>query len=85
MNCEELMAIVNNYVDGQIDPSVCQAFETHLSECSPCKVVVDTIARTITLYRDEEPFELPQEFQSCLQSALHEHWEKLHGKKADSD
>jgi hypothetical protein len=55
MNCEELMAIVNNYVDGQIDPSVCQAFE------------------------------LPQEFQSCLQSALHEHWEKLHGKKADSD
>lgn len=74
MNCEELLAMLNDYVDGDIDPGVCESFEKHLAGCNPCQVVVDNIRKTITLYKDGEPYELPLEFKKKLHSSLRERW-----------
>ncbi len=61
MKCEELLKILSEYVDGEIDPSLCKEFERHLAGCDPCKVVVDTVRKTITLYRESEVWEIPSE------------------------
>ena len=74
MKCEELLKILSDYIDGDIDPKVCEGFERHLAECDPCQVVVDTIRKTITLYRNGEPFELPMEFRERLHRTLRERW-----------
>jgi len=74
MNCEELMAMLNDYVDGDIDPGVCESFEKHLSGCNPCQVVVDNIRKTITLYKDGQPYALPLEFKHKLHASLRERW-----------
>lgn len=58
MKCEELLAMLNEYVDGEIDPGVCEQFEKHLVGCNPCQVVVDNIRKTITLYKAGEVYEL---------------------------
>ena len=50
MKCEELLALLNEYVDGSVDPAICETFEHHLKGCNPCQVVVDNIRQTITLY-----------------------------------
>ncbi len=68
--CEELLAILNDYVDGTVNPSVCKALEGHLAQCNPCQVVVDNIRKTITLYRKDEPCELPLAFRERLHAAL---------------
>ena len=49
MKCEELLAMLNEYVDGTVDPAVCEEFEKHMAGCNPCQVVVDNIRQTITL------------------------------------
>ena len=54
MKCEELLAMLNEYVDGTVDPAICEEFEKHLAGCNPCQVVVDNIRKTITLYKDGE-------------------------------
>ncbi len=74
MNCEELLAALNDYVDGSLVPEICKAFEEHLQGCNPCQVVVDNIRQTITLYKAGEPFELPAEFRDRLRQALREKW-----------
>jgi anti-sigma factor RsiW len=74
MKCEELLAALNEYVDGEIDPGICEAFEEHLKGCNPCQIVVDNIRQTITLYKEGEPYELPQEFHRQLCSKLREKW-----------
>ncbi len=74
MKCEDLLKMLNDYVDGDIAPAVCEGFETHLSGCNPCQVVVDTIRRTITLYRGEERYELPLPFRQRLHDALRARW-----------
>lgn len=77
MKCEEMLAILNEYVDGTIDPSICPAFEAHLHDCNPCQIVVDTIRKSITLYKNGEPFELPVEFREHLHDTLRHHWQEM--------
>lgn len=74
MKCEELLKAINDYVDGQIDPAICDELEHHLADCNPCQVVVDNIRQTIRLYKAGQPYELPPEFCSRLRSTLHERW-----------
>lgn len=74
MKCEELLAALNDYVDGELDPGICDAFEEHLEGCNPCQVVIDNIRQTITLYKAGEPYQMPEEFHRRLCGKLRELW-----------
>jgi anti-sigma factor RsiW len=78
MNCDELLARLNDYVDGDIAPGVCAAFEQHLAGCNPCQVVVDNIRQTISLYKADQPFDLPPAFHEHLHQTLREKWKQTH-------
>ena len=78
MKCEELLALLNEYVDGTVDPAICDEFEKHLAGCNPCQIVVDNIRKTITLYKNGQPYELPVEFRRNLHEALCERFNRLH-------
>jgi anti-sigma factor RsiW len=78
MKCEELLAMLNEYVDGSVDPALCNAFKEHLAGCNPCQVVVDNIRQTITLYREGQPYELPVAFRERLHAALRQRWKEKH-------
>jgi hypothetical protein len=75
MKCEELLALLSEYVDGAVDPGVCEEFEKHMAGCNPCQVVIDNIRNTITLYKAGKPYELPIEFRQRLHAALRQCWE----------
>ena len=79
MKCEELLALLNEYVDGTVDPAICEAFEQHMAGCNPCQVVVDNIRQTITLYRNGESVELPIQFRERLHASLRDCWQQTHG------
>jgi len=74
--CEELLALLNEYVDGGVNPSVCKELEAHLAACNPCRVVVDNVRKTITLYRNDKPCELPVAFRDRLHVALRNCWKE---------
>ena len=74
MKCEELLKMLNDYVDDDIDVAICKEFEQHLSGCNPCKIVVDNIRKTITLYRGQEVYELPADFHGRLCATLRKKW-----------
>jgi hypothetical protein len=69
--------MLNDYVDGDIDPAVCDDFEEHLADCNPCWLVVDSIRKTITLYKGEEVYEIPLPFRERLHKVLREKWKDL--------
>ena len=75
--------MLNDYVDGEIDPGICKQFERHLADCNPCQVVVDNIRKTIELYKNEQRYEIPLEFRRRLHQALQEKWRLLHEKKPE--
>jgi anti-sigma factor RsiW len=80
MKCEELLAALNEYVEGTVDPAICAEFEQHMAGCSPCQVVVDNIRKTITLYKAGQPHSLPLEFRQRLHAALRQRWKQTHAE-----
>ena len=78
MKCGELLALLNEYVDGTVDPAICDEFEKHMAGCNPCQVVVDNIRKTITLYQNGQPYELPMAFRTKLYATLRERWRDQH-------
>jgi len=81
MKCKDLLRMLNDYVDGDLDPGLCQEFEKHFAGCNPCRVVVDTIRRTIRVYQGAQLCEIPLDFRKRLHASLREKWKQLRSKK----
>jgi anti-sigma factor RsiW len=75
MKCQDLLQLLNEYVDGTLDPSFCEEFERHMAGCDPCQIVVDNIRKTITLYKAGQPSELSAPFRDQLHALLRDRWE----------
>jgi anti-sigma factor RsiW len=81
MKCRDLLRMLNDYVDGDLDPGLCEEFEKHFAGCNPCKIVVDTVRRTIQVYRGARLCEMPLDFRERLRASLREKWKQLRSKK----
>jgi len=74
MKCEELLAALNEYVDGERELALCKALEAHLADCNPCQIVIDNIRNTIALYKAGQKVELPPELHDQLCQILRQRW-----------
>ena len=50
-SCRNLLASLSDYVDGELGEELCAEIERHMSSCQNCQIVVDTLRKTIYLYR----------------------------------
>lgn len=76
MRCKDLLEVLSDFVDGELEESLCADIEEHLKGCDPCRVVVDTTKKTITLFKENLPYEIPLEVKNRLQRVLRERWKK---------
>ena len=69
--CPDLIHELSDYIDGLADPTICAEIERHLQDCQDCKVMVDTLRKTITLYRErEQEASLPTDVRKRLYHVL---------------
>jgi predicted anti-sigma-YlaC factor YlaD len=63
---------LNEYIDGEIEEELCREIEHHLANCPDCQLIVNTLSRTITLYRSlaDVEVELPDEVEARLLDKL---------------
>ena len=58
--CKQLLGSLSDYIDGELQAELCSIIEQHLLECDNCRIVVDTLRKTVELYRQTSgPAELP--------------------------
>ncbi|MEZ0396102.1 MAG: zf-HC2 domain-containing protein [Anaerolineales bacterium] len=69
--CRELLGFLSDYVDGTLGEQLCQEIERHMRECQNCRVVVDTLRKTISLYHETAgPADLPNGVRQRLYRTL---------------
>ena len=51
LECGDLLAQISNYLDGDLEDTICLELESHLAACEDCQIVTDTLGKTISLYR----------------------------------
>jgi anti-sigma factor (TIGR02949 family) len=70
-DCKNLLHELSEYVDGELDPELCAELERHLAECPNCRIVVNTLKKTVELYHNLESGEdLPVEVRQRLYLSL---------------
>jgi predicted anti-sigma-YlaC factor YlaD len=74
MKCQELLSALNEYLDGEARSALCQALQEHLANCSSCRVVIDNIRQTITLYQAGEAMPMPSGLHERIRSIMQERW-----------
>jgi anti-sigma factor (TIGR02949 family) len=66
-NCDELLGSLSAYIDGELNPQLCQELEKHLANCDNCRVVLNTTKRTIDLvHSPAEKSDLPEDVRERL-------------------
>jgi predicted anti-sigma-YlaC factor YlaD len=50
---------LSDYLDGIANETICAEIEMHIAECPDCKIMIDTLNKTITLYRGHDHEILP--------------------------
>jgi predicted anti-sigma-YlaC factor YlaD len=70
--CKSLLGFLSDYVDGDLSEELCREIENHAAECQNCRVVVDTLRKTISLYHDSaaEPEEISGQTREKLFKTL---------------
>lgn len=70
-HCRHLLGSLSDYVDGELETELCAEIDRHLQGCENCRIVVDTLRMTITLYhQSSQAAEMPKEVRSRLFSRL---------------
>jgi len=49
--CDQLVECLSEYIDGDLPPELVAQLEEHMSNCTDCRIVVDTTKKTISLYQ----------------------------------
>ena len=70
-NCRETLEVLSEYIDGELDPALCAEIEHHMAQCGNCRIMVDTLRKTVILYRDFGHEEVPPDAKDRLYAVLH--------------
>ena len=70
-NCRHLLGALSEYVDGELSAELCAEIERHLAECENCRIVVDTLRKTVYLvHATAKPEGVPDEVRERLYKSL---------------
>jgi anti-sigma factor (TIGR02949 family) len=67
-NCKHLLGNLSEYVDGELGEDLCAEIERHLAGCEDCRIVVDSLRKTIYLVHEtsQTRVEVPEDVRSRL-------------------
>ena len=65
--CRHLLGSLSDYVDGELATELCEEIERHMQDCEDCRIVVDSLRKTIYLYQiSADPPAVPQDVRARL-------------------
>jgi uncharacterized protein (DUF302 family) len=65
-HCKDFLQDLSLYIDYEASTELCEEIERHLAECANCNVVVDTLQRTVSLYRNHPKPDMPEQLRERL-------------------
>ena len=60
-DCKVLLGSLSEYIDGELRADLCALIEEHVKDCENCRIVIDTLRKTVEIYEHTAPpAELPR-------------------------
>jgi predicted anti-sigma-YlaC factor YlaD len=69
--CHELLGNLSEYIDGTLKEELCTEIREHMASCENCRIVVDSLRKTVYLYQvTSPPPTVPDEVRERLYQRL---------------
>lgn len=68
--CRRYLGSLSDYVDGVLAEELCHEIEAHMAECENCRVVVNTLSKTVLLYQQLPQPDVPSDVKERLFKVL---------------
>ena len=65
-SCDQVMAELADYLDGQVAAEIRRELELHLAHCRTCQALYDSARKTLTIVTESRSFELPEEISTWI-------------------
>jgi len=67
-SCKQMLGNLSDFIDGDLQIELCAEIEEHLKNCTNCRIVVDTLKKTVELYERcaSEETNLPNDVRERL-------------------
>jgi predicted anti-sigma-YlaC factor YlaD len=75
MNCKEAYAHICDNLDADLNSPKCIEIRKHLESCSDCSAVLDSVKKTVYLYRTSPNPDLPDAIHQRLIKTLDLAWD----------
>jgi len=73
LTCREILERLSDYIDEELDPSICDEIEKHMDGCNPCVAFLNTLKKTVRLYNTAgKEVTIPDDVRNDLHSFLKE-------------
>jgi len=70
-SCRHLLGSLSEFVDGTLEEELCAEIQRHMEGCENCRIVVDSLRKTIYLYQvTKEPAAVPEDVRERLYRRL---------------
>jgi hypothetical protein len=75
ISCKEIFESLSEYVDGDLDESICEEIKLHMKDCAPCEKFLEGFRRSIAISKlagktTDSPPSIPEEVKSTLRAVL---------------
>jgi len=70
--CHDLLDNLSEFIDGTLREELCKQIQHHMEGCENCRIVVDTLRKTVDLYQETSahPPALPEGVRERLYHSL---------------
>lgn len=69
--CHHLLDSLSDYIDGELGGELCAEIDRHLQGCENCRIVIDSLKKTVTLYRmTADQTDIPADVRNRLYARL---------------
>ncbi len=69
-DCRDLLDGLSDFLDGEASAESCAEIRRHMADCKKCRIVVDTLGRTVKFYRQLPKAEMTEEARERLYKVL---------------
>lgn len=68
--CKDMLESLSLFAGGEAPPALCSKIERHLAGCADCRIVVDTLRKTMDIYRRLPRPGMPEDARERLYKSL---------------
>ena len=70
MRCRELLKYLSDYIDRDLDASICRHIDSHMKGCKPCAAFISTLKKTVGVLKRQPRAALPTSLRRRLRARL---------------